>query len=61
MRRSIFRTALVFATLAAVTPLAAAHGQGDGLVNWSPRRPKQGALFRLVVDGVTDPRAVTGT
>ncbi len=55
------RLTLVSALLAGATPLGTARAQGEGLVDWSPRRPKQGTLFRLVVDGVTDPRAVTGT
>jgi murein DD-endopeptidase MepM/ murein hydrolase activator NlpD len=61
MRRSTLHTTFAFALLAGAMPFTATHAQGDGLVDWSPRRPKQGALFRLVVDGVTDPRAVSGT
>jgi Peptidase family M23 len=60
MRRSIFSWRPIWALLAVTTPFAAASAQ-DELVSWSPRRPKQGTLFRLVVDGVSDPRAVTGT
>jgi murein DD-endopeptidase MepM/ murein hydrolase activator NlpD len=61
MRRSTFRTTVVLTLLAGAIPFATAHPQSDGLVDWSPRRPRQGTLFRLVVDGVTDPRAVSGT
>jgi murein DD-endopeptidase MepM/ murein hydrolase activator NlpD len=61
MRRSTLRIAFAFAPLAAAIPVAVTHGQSDGLVDWSPRRPKQGTLFRIVVDGVTDPRAVSAT
>jgi hypothetical protein len=60
MRGSTFSLTLVSALLAGAAPVAVAHAQADGLVDWSPRRPKQGTLYRLVVDGVTDPRAVTG-
>ena len=35
--------------------------QSDELIDWSPRRPRQGTLFRLIVDGVVNPRAVSGT
>ncbi|MFN2565579.1 MAG: M23 family metallopeptidase [Gemmatimonadaceae bacterium] len=60
-RRSVL-TRLALAGVLAVGPLAAARAQGgDDLIDWSPRRPKQGTLFRLYVDGVTDARAVTGT
>lgn len=61
MRRSMLRTTFALALLAGSVPFAAAPAQADGVVDWSPRRPRQGALFRLVVDGVTDPRAVSGT
>jgi hypothetical protein len=61
MRRSTFRTTLAFALVVGAIPVVAAHAQDDDLVDWSPRRPRQGTLFRLVVDGVTDPRAVSGT
>jgi murein DD-endopeptidase MepM/ murein hydrolase activator NlpD len=47
--------------LVAAAPVTIGHAQGDDLLSWSPRRPKQGAMFRLVVDGVTDARAVSGT
>jgi murein DD-endopeptidase MepM/ murein hydrolase activator NlpD len=57
----MLRSTLAFTLVAAAIPLATARSQSDGLVDWSPRRPKQGTLFRIVVDGVTDPRAVTGT
>src|SRR5687767_7244225 len=61
MTRSMLRTTVAFALLAGALPLTTARGQGNGVVDWSPRRPKQGAVFRLVVDGVSDPRAVSGT
>ena len=61
MRPSMLGTTLALALVHGAIPVAAAHSQSDGLVDWSPRRPKQGALFRLVVDGVADPRAVSGT
>jgi murein DD-endopeptidase MepM/ murein hydrolase activator NlpD len=61
MRRSMLRSTFAFALVAGSIPFTAAHSQGDGLVDWSPRRPRQGTLFRLVVDGVTDPRSVSGT
>lgn len=60
--RSIFRVVMV-ALVAGAAPIAvvrAQAGPSDDLVSWSPGRPKQGTLFRLLVDGVTDPRAVTG-
>jgi murein DD-endopeptidase MepM/ murein hydrolase activator NlpD len=52
---------LLAAVLVGVPASGVAHAQSDELVEWSPRRPRQGTLFRLFVDGVTDPRAVTGT
>jgi murein DD-endopeptidase MepM/ murein hydrolase activator NlpD len=52
---------ILFGLLAGAAPLGVARAQDDGLVDWTPRRPRQGTLFRLVVDGVTDPRAVSGT
>jgi murein DD-endopeptidase MepM/ murein hydrolase activator NlpD len=61
MRRLTFRTTIAFALLVGAMPFAAAYSQSDGLVDWSPRRPRQGTLFRIVVDGVTDARAVSGT
>jgi murein DD-endopeptidase MepM/ murein hydrolase activator NlpD len=64
LNRSMVRVAMVLALLAVATPIRGAQAQtdaSDDLVSWSPRRPKQGTLFRLVVDGVTDPRAVSGT
>jgi murein DD-endopeptidase MepM/ murein hydrolase activator NlpD len=61
MRRSTVRNMILLAGFLAAAPLVAPHAQSDGLVDWSPRRPRQGTLFRLLVDGVTDPRAVSGT
>jgi murein DD-endopeptidase MepM/ murein hydrolase activator NlpD len=61
MTRSTLRQMCALAVLAAGIPAAPARAQTDGLVDWAPRRPKQGTLFRLVVDGVTDPRTVSGT
>jgi hypothetical protein len=61
MRRPVFGTAVVVALVFGATPFATLAAQADGLVDWSPRRPKQGTLFRLVVDGVTDPGTVSGT
>jgi murein DD-endopeptidase MepM/ murein hydrolase activator NlpD len=61
MRRPMLRSTLAFTLIAAAIPLATARSQANGLVDWFPRRPKQGTFFRIVVDGVTDPRAVTGT
>ena len=61
MRRSMVGGTFAFALLAGAAPFAGVHAQGDGMVDWSPRRPRQGALFRLLVDGVTDARAVSGT
>ncbi len=60
---SLARLALTLALLASAIPPNAAHAQADSddLVSWSPRRPRQGTLFRLVVDGVTDPRSVSGS
>jgi len=52
---------LAAAALVAVMPAAPARAQSDDVVDWSPRRPRQGSLFRIYVDGVTEPRAVTGT
>jgi murein DD-endopeptidase MepM/ murein hydrolase activator NlpD len=57
----MLRITLLSTLLAGAAPADVAHAQSDDLVDWSPRRPKQGTLFRIVVDGVTDPRAVTGT
>lgn len=59
MRRSVMR-GWACAVLLAMSSLPAA-GQGNGVVDWSPRRPKQGTLFRISVDGVADPRSVRGT
>jgi murein DD-endopeptidase MepM/ murein hydrolase activator NlpD len=64
MNRLIARVAVIVPLAIGAAPVGAAHAQAgasDDLVSWSPRRPRQGTLFRLVVDGVTDPRAVTGT
>src|SRR5918999_5200244 len=64
MNRSSVRIAVLIAAAACATPVDLAQAQGgasDDLVSWSPRRPRQGTLFRLLVDGVTDPRAVTGS
>ena len=62
--RSVLARAAAAALVASI-PLAAANGQAagadPGLVEWTPRRPKQGTLFRIYVDGVVNPRAVTGT
>lgn len=55
------RGVLALMLLTGVMPAEEARGQGDDLVSWSPRRPRQGTLFRLVVDGVIDPRSVAGT
>jgi murein DD-endopeptidase MepM/ murein hydrolase activator NlpD len=62
MKRSLL-PAVVVATLLGTAPVdgRAQADAADDLVRWSPRRPRQGTLFRLVVDGVTDPRAVSGT
>jgi hypothetical protein len=61
MRRFRFRTSLAFALIVGAFPLAAAHAQADDAVGWAPRRPRQGTLFRLTVDGVSDPPSVSGT
>jgi murein DD-endopeptidase MepM/ murein hydrolase activator NlpD len=64
LSETIFRIRVACALLlAAAVPLAAAAAQApdNGLVEWSPRRPRQGTLFRLFVDGVADPRTVSGT
>jgi hypothetical protein len=60
MIRSIVRTLFATALVVAATPVGRLDAQGDDLVTWTPGRPKQGSLFRLTVDGVTDPRAVSG-
>jgi murein DD-endopeptidase MepM/ murein hydrolase activator NlpD len=62
VRRSIFRmvVAALVAGTAPIVVVQAQTGPSDDVVTWSPGRPKQGTLFRLLVDGVTDPRAVTG-
>jgi murein DD-endopeptidase MepM/ murein hydrolase activator NlpD len=57
----MFRVTLVLTLVVGAVPFRMMRAQGDDLIDWSPRRPRQGTLFRLVVDGVTDPRAVTGT
>ena len=41
--------------------IAQAQADSDDLVSWSPRRPRQGTLFRLMVDGIADPRSVSGS
>src|ERR687895_804577 len=64
MNRSSVRIAVLIAAAACATPVDLAQAQAgasDDLVSWSPRRPRQGTLFRLLVDGVTDPRAVAGS
>ena len=62
MRHSMQRIPLVaLMLLAAAVPVEAARAQADDFVSWSPRRPRQGTLFRIVVDGVTNARSVTGT
>jgi murein DD-endopeptidase MepM/ murein hydrolase activator NlpD len=61
MGPSMMRGLVAVALLATAGPRSAAHAQDADLVSWSPARPKQGALFRLTVDGVGDPRAVSGT
>lgn len=64
MKRFGCRGILVVAAFAAFLPVRVVEAQSagaDDVVSWSPRRPRQGTLFRLVVDGVTDPRSVTGT
>jgi murein DD-endopeptidase MepM/ murein hydrolase activator NlpD len=60
---SFARVALTLTVCASLWPvdLLRAQAASDDLVSWSPRRPRQGTLFRLVVDGVADPRAVSGT
>lgn len=57
------RVALTVALLGGAIPPNVAHAQAesDDVVSWSPRRPRQGTLFRIVVDGVTDPRSVSGS
>jgi murein DD-endopeptidase MepM/ murein hydrolase activator NlpD len=63
MNALLARATLASALLTAAVPLDGAHAQSasDDLVTWSPRRPRQGTLFRLVVDGVTDPGSVSGS
>jgi murein DD-endopeptidase MepM/ murein hydrolase activator NlpD len=63
MNGSLARIAFTLTLLTSAVPLQVAHAQADSdeLVSWSPRRPRQGTLFRLVVDGVTDPRSVSGS
>lgn len=63
-RRSLARAIFGLVVLVGSLPVQNALGQAGGdddLVSWSPRRPRQGTLFRIVVDGVADPRSVTGT
>jgi murein DD-endopeptidase MepM/ murein hydrolase activator NlpD len=52
---------LVVVMLPAAAPFAQLQAQDADIVSWSPARPKQGALFRLTVEGVTDAGAVSGT
>ncbi len=61
MTRPMLPPFVMMALVAAAAPVARLEAQGDDLVSWSPARPKQGSLFRLVVDGVPDARAVSGT
>jgi murein DD-endopeptidase MepM/ murein hydrolase activator NlpD len=64
MNGSFARVVVALALIAGGIPAEGANAQtaaSDDLVSWSPRRPRQGTLFRLVVEGVTDPRAVTAT
>jgi murein DD-endopeptidase MepM/ murein hydrolase activator NlpD len=63
MTNALARALIVATSFVAAVPLEA-QGPGDAaadLVSWSPRRPRQGTLFRLRVDGVTSARAVTGS
>jgi murein DD-endopeptidase MepM/ murein hydrolase activator NlpD len=53
--------AVLLVAVLGLADVAQAQGAGDDLVSWSPRRPRQGSVFRIVVDGATDPRTVTGT
>jgi murein DD-endopeptidase MepM/ murein hydrolase activator NlpD len=62
MNRSMARALLTLVLAATLAPSDVVRAQeGDDLVSWSPRRPRQGTVFRLIVDGVSDPRVVTGT